>query len=150
MGGCGALCLSSCGRDPLALGIQTNRVATRTGTRPPPGLPTSPCPYRMPGRKRPFHFPMRSVKFIKTGGGVCGDSAIRLSKIIRSGRYLLLLSYPVVKICHKSGGTPTRVPAQHPHHPRPYDTGARGLRSLIASAPGLDGCPVIAVGWAFL
>src|SRR5579859_6673052 len=39
---------------------------------------------RMLGRKRPFHFPIRSVKFIKTGGGVCGDSAIRLSKVIGS------------------------------------------------------------------
>src|SRR5690349_7878146 len=27
-----------------------------TGTRPPPGLPTSPCPYRMRGRQRPSSF----------------------------------------------------------------------------------------------
>ena len=35
-------------------------------------------------------------------------------------------------------------------HPRPYEVGARGLRSLIASAPVPFCCPLTAVGGAFL
>ena len=42
----GALCLSSFGCAPFAPRNRPNRVATRTGTRPPPFPASTPCPYR--------------------------------------------------------------------------------------------------------
>src|SRR5579863_2934197 len=43
--------------------IPPNRVATRTGTRPPHPLHPSPCPYSRPGR---FSSPIRVSNIIRT------------------------------------------------------------------------------------
>src|SRR5579859_1967333 len=45
-----------------------HRMARRTGTRPPPILSSTPCPYRM-GPKVMRDYPIRLSEFIKDAGG---------------------------------------------------------------------------------
>src|SRR5689334_20990074 len=65
----GALCLSWLGdADPFAShNPLTKRGATRTATRPPLTLTSTPCPYRT-GRDVFWYSPIRLAKFIRTLG----------------------------------------------------------------------------------